>query len=51
MPPQTDLNLADVSQMLSHIFQIILTTDCLMHIKGSADEHICSNYKAYLLCL
>lgn len=46
-----DMNPADVSQMLSQLLKKILTTDCLMHVKGSAEEHICSNYKAYLLCL
>lgn len=32
------LNLAVVSQMLSHIAQIILTADAPKHVKGSSDE-------------
>lgn len=38
MAPQMALNLAGVFQMLSHILQIILTTDALKHVKGSSDE-------------
>lgn len=32
------LNLAVVSQILSHIAQIILTADAPKHVKGSSDE-------------